>query len=97
MNFKLELTLSFVKATHAMYQYGIPMKSIFREKLYSFKSATKACMVMVHFSGFFLFICPFFPALSALFKVDGALRRVGGENDYIYYAGKHGILKILKK
>ncbi len=36
-------------------------------------------------------------ALSALFKVDGALRRVSGENDYIYYAGKHGIQQILKK
>ena len=35
--------------------------------------------------------------LSALFKVDGALRRVGGENDYIYYAGNHRIHKILKK
>ncbi len=36
-------------------------------------------------------------ALSALFKVDGALRRVGGENDYIYYAGNRGMHKILKK
>ncbi len=27
-----------------------------------------------------------YAALSALFKVDGALRRVSGENDYIYYA-----------
>ena len=36
-------------------------------------------------------------ALSTLFKVDGALRRVGGENDYIYYAGKRGIHKILKR
>ena len=34
---------------------------------------------------------------AALFKVDGALRGVGGENDYIYYAGNHGIHKILKK
>ncbi len=39
----------------------------------------------------------FIPALSALFKVDGALRRVGGENDYIYYAGNHRIHKILTK
>ncbi len=38
-------------------------------------------------------------ALSALFnfKVDGALRRVGGENDYIYYAVKRRIHKIFKK
>ena len=36
-------------------------------------------------------------ALSALFKVDGALRRVGGENDYICYAGNCRIHKILKK
>ena len=38
-----------------------------------------------------------FAALSALFKVDGILRRVGGENDYICYAGKRGIHNILKK
>ncbi len=37
------------------------------------------------------------PALSALFKVDGALKRVGGENDYIYYAGNHRIHKLLKR
>ena len=36
-------------------------------------------------------------ALSALFKVDGALRRVGGENDYVYYAGNRRIHKILIK
>ncbi len=38
-----------------------------------------------------------FPTLSALFKIDGALRRVGGENDYIYCAGNRGMHKILKK
>ena len=32
--------------------------------------------------------------LSALFKVDAARRRVGDENDYIYYAGNRGIHKI---
>ena len=42
-------------------------------------------------------ICRLNLTLSALFKVDGALRRVGGENDYIYYAGKCGIHQILKK
>ncbi len=36
-------------------------------------------------------------ALSALFKVDGAWRRVSGENNYFYYAGNHEIHKILKK
>ena len=36
-------------------------------------------------------------ALFALFKVDGEQRRVGGENDYIYYAGNRGVHKILKK
>ncbi len=43
----------------------------------------------------------YYSALSALFKVDGALGRVsgrvGGENDCIYYAGKRGIYQILKK
>ncbi len=32
--------------------------------------------------------------LSTLFNVDGAGRRVGGENDYIYYAGNRRIRKI---
>ena len=36
-------------------------------------------------------------ALSALIKVDGALRRVGGENDYLYYAGNDRIHTILKQ
>ncbi len=40
----------------------------------------------------FMLKCPFcvlnilvVPALSTHFKVDGASRRVGGENDYVYY------------
>ncbi len=44
-----------------------------------------------------LFLEPINTALSALCKVDGALRRIGGKNDYIYYAGKRGIHQILKK
>ena len=34
------------------------------------------------------------PALSANFKVDGALRRVGGENDYNFYASNGRILLV---
>ena len=37
------------------------------------------------------------PALSASFKVDGARRRVDGENDYIYFAGYRKKHKLLQK
>ncbi len=37
------------------------------------------------------------PALSAHFKVDGASRRVDGENDYIYYTVNSKIYQISKK
>ena len=36
-------------------------------------------------------------ALSVHFKVDGALRRVGGKNDYVYYASNSKIYQISKK
>ena len=36
-------------------------------------------------------------ALSAHFKVDGASRRVDGENDYIYYTANNKMYQILNK
>ncbi len=36
-------------------------------------------------------------ALSAHFKVDGASRRVGGKNDYVYYASNKRIYQISEK